>query len=135
MPLPRDLVEPFSSPHALLNALCDLPNGMTCGIDDESHKRHDDCDGDNEHVFQNEAHVKRRREFHDSETEYGGKEGERCLEILARASEEAGSDVTKMMVTSVKRTMMLPCCLVDSAVHLADLASDTFACFCFRSSK
>ena len=90
----------------MLNALCDLPNGMTCGIDDETHKRHDDCDGDNEHVFQNEAQVKRRRELHDSETEYGGKEGERCLEILARASEEAGSDVTKMMVTSVKRTMM-----------------------------
>lgn len=79
--------------------------------------------------------MKRRRKFYDSETEYGGKEGERGLELLASASEERGSDVTKMIVTSVKRTMMLPCCLVDSAVHLADLASETFACFCFRSSK
>ena len=34
--------------------------------------------------------MKRRRKFYDSETEYGGKEGERSLESLASASEERG---------------------------------------------
>jgi hypothetical protein len=42
---------------------------------------------------------------------------------------------TNMMVTNVNSTMMLPCCFVDSAVHRADLASETLACFCFKSSR
>jgi hypothetical protein len=43
--------------------------------------------------------------------------------------------LTKIIVTSVNRTMMFPCCFVDSDVNLADLASETFACFCFKSRR
>lgn len=42
---------------------------------------------------------------------------------------------TKIIVTRVKRTIMFPCCLVDSAVILADLASLTLAAFILTSNK
>jgi hypothetical protein len=50
--------------------------------------------------------------------------------------------VTNIIVTTVKTSTVFPCFVVcsactavSSACFLADLASEAFACFCFKSSK
>ena len=86
--------------------------------------------------MKDEVHTQVLRKFDDSETKYCGDERERSLvRDSIRYCWLTVVILTKIIVTSVNRTMMFPCCFVDSDVNLADLASETFACFCFKSRR
>lgn len=74
-------------------------------------------------------------------SEYSGHERQLCLKALvlvlcANICEIKNCVLlTNIIVTIVNKIMTFPCFFVNEAVNLADRASETLTCFCFRSSK